>query len=120
MASPTALVSITIEFTNVAVTAFVITNELAVIFCAILTLLVPAVEEIVIAPRRVPPPTAPVNVMAPVEPEFKVNACVPSNVELKEIAAPFEFITLVPVIRTGNGKVSGFAPVTVILPPICI
>ena len=55
-------------------TALVIVKELEVIFDPILTLLVPAVDEIKTAPSRVVPPRAPENVIIPVLPAFNVKS----------------------------------------------
>jgi hypothetical protein len=71
---PNTLVSMTLDPVKMVGTLLVIVNELAVILLAIFTLLVPAVEEIKMAPGRVVPPTMPEKVMAPVEPEFRVRA----------------------------------------------
>jgi hypothetical protein len=73
IAPPLALVSIVLDPARVVGTLLVIVNELAVMFAPMLTLLVPAVDEISIAPRRVDPPTAPVNLIAPAVPEFRVR-----------------------------------------------
>jgi len=68
------LIVVVPESVNLAGTLFVIVNEFAVTFPSIETVLVPAVDEIRRGPSRVVPPTAPVNVTAPVEPEFKVSS----------------------------------------------
>ena len=64
------------------------------------------------------PPTAPVKVTVPV-PAVKVKACAPFKVLLKLMFPLFAelVIVLVPVKLTGLEKVSGFAPVTVMLAP---
>ena len=99
IAPPVALVSIVLDPASVVGTALVITNELAVMFAPMLTLLVPALEEISIAPKRVEPPTAPVKVIAPVDPEFRVNAWDPAVVPLtippKVIAPPVALVSIV-------------------------
>ena len=48
-------------------------NPFAVILLSITTEPVPAVDEMVMAPGRVVPPTIPVNVIVPAVPAFKVN-----------------------------------------------
>ena len=75
-----ALVLITLGPVSVVGKAFVIVNEVAVILFAMLTLLVPAVEETNKAPSGVVPPTTPPNVIAPAVPEFRVNPCEPDTV----------------------------------------
>lgn len=60
------------------------------------------------------PPTAPVKVVVPVPPAI-VNARAPLSVLLKVTLALLDVIVLGPSRLTGLGKVSGFAPVTVIL-----
>ena len=65
------------------------------------------------------PPTAPVNVTAPV-PAFKVNASAPLRVVLKAMAPLLADVVIValPMRLAGTGKVRVLAPVTVILFPI--
>lgn len=71
-APPAPLVLIALVPVSVAGTALVITNELAVMLLPMLTLLVPAVDEIKMGPSRVVPTTPP-NVIAPLDPELSVK-----------------------------------------------
>ena len=69
-----ALVSTTIVAAKTAGTLFAIVKEFAVMFAPILTLPVPAdAEEISRLPSLVVAPTAPVKVMVPLVPAFKVR-----------------------------------------------
>lgn len=67
--------------------------------------------------RGVVPPMTPENKMFPT-PAARVRLCAPFNVLLNVMFALFEVIVLGPVKLTGEGKVKGFAPVTVMLLPI--
>ena len=68
------LVLMELDPVKIVGTTFVTVKEFAVMLLPIETLLVPAVDEISRAPSLVVPPIAPVNVIAPVEPAFKVSA----------------------------------------------
>ena len=95
------LVLMELDPVKIVGTTFVIVKEFAVMLLPIETLLVPAVDEIKMPPSLVVPPTTPVNVIAPLDPAFKVRACnpaaVPSIVPPKEIAPLFALVLIVVV-----------------------
>ena len=123
IAPPFALVLIVLLPAKIVGTAFVIMNKFAVMLLPIETELVPAADEIVIAPSRVVPPTTPVKVTALLEPEFKVNASAPavasSSVEENVMPAPpAEFPPF--VVSKASILAREATPVMLMVPPCVV
>ena len=128
MAPLFALVLIVLFPVKVAGTALVMVNELAVIFDAIFTLLVPTADDTIIGPRLVDPPIAPLNVITPAVPEFNVSDCDPAAVPLivfeNEIFAPagvpppFVASATTTAVNVTGPVIPIVPPLVVMLPPI--
>jgi hypothetical protein len=114
--------------TSVVGTTSEIVNEFAVILPPTETALVPAADEINRSPSRVVPPTTPVNMIVPAEPEFKVSPCDPAVVALsvveKVIPAPpalppLLVVSKVPVpVKEAIPVIPMVAPLVMMFPPM--